>query len=149
MIADDHYLYVLGGKANNKCLSSVERTRNLKEQWQQVQPMQTSRDWLAVVNCNGIIYAIGGQFGEESKTASITVERYDANKDKWSYVSSMITERSKHAACVMNNKIYVVGGMNASGEVVKTIECYNPLTDSWTVVGEIDANLFQHSIVAL
>ena len=149
LVASKQYLYAVGGMANNKCLSSVERTENLKEQWQQIQPMQMPRQYLATVNCNGIIYAIGGQFGKKSKTTTNTVEKYEADDDKWSYVSSMIMERSAHAACVMNDKIYVVGGLDASDDVVNIIECYNPITDSWSVVGKTDADLFHHSLIAL
>ena len=149
LVASDQHLYAIGGWSNDKCLSNVERTGNLKEQFQQVQPMQMARQYLAAVNCNGTIYAIGGQSCKENNTTSNTVERYSADEDKWSYVSSMITERSAHAACVMKDKIYVVGGVDAFDNAVHTIECYNPITDSWSVVGKTDADLLHHSIITL
>ena len=52
LAANDQHLYAIGGLSYDKCLSSVERTENLKKQWQQVQPMQLPRQWFAVVRCN-------------------------------------------------------------------------------------------------
>ena len=147
LAASEQYLYVLGGMDDEKCLSSVERTANLKEQWEQIQPMQMPRKWFSAVSCNEAVYAIGGTSDKGKPTN--TVEKYDLADDKWSYVNSMITERSSHAACVVNGKIFVVGGNNEFGEAVNTIECYNSLTDSWTVVGETDVNLIHHAIVPL
>ena len=111
--------------------------------------MQMPRQLLAAVNCNGIIYAIGGQSGKKPETFTNTVERYNADEDKWSYVSGMMTERSVHAACVVNGKIFVVGGFDAFCKAVKTIECYNGSTDSWSVVAKTDVPQSLHLIVAL
>ena len=61
----------------------------------------------------------------------------------------MITAKRAHAACVMNGKIFVVGGLDASKAQVNTIECYNPLTDSWSVVDSTEISLYYHSLVAL
>ena len=53
----------------------------------------------------------------------------------------MIVETWRQAACVLGGKIYMVGGLDANNEVVKTMECYNPLTNQWTVVGETKEQL--------
>ena len=112
--------------------------------------MQTPRRWFAAVICNGVIYAIGGQTNTKRKITTSTVETYDFDKDKWVYISSMITERRAHAACVMNGKIYVVGGLDASKNDVKSIEYFDPQTDSWSVVGNLtDLDLFNHSLIVL
>ena len=149
MVASDEHLYVLGGRVDNKCSSSVERISKLSEDWGEIQSMQIPRRWFASVICNGIIYAIGGQTDCKENITTSTVETYDFAENKWVYISSMITERSAHAACVMNGKIYVVGGLDASNKTVKSIECYDPKTDSWSVVGNIDVGLFNHSLIVL
>ena len=38
----------------------------------------------------------------------------------------------------MKGKSFVVGVSDEFGKVVNTIECYDPLPDSWTVVGKTD-----------
>ena len=149
MVASNEHLYVLGGWVDDKCSSSVERISKLSEDWEEIQSMQMPRRWLASVICNGIIYAIGGQTDCKEKITTSTVETYNFGENKWVYVSSMITERSAHAACVMNGKIYVVGGLDASNKTVKSIECYDPETDSWSVVGNIDVSLYHHSLIVL
>ena len=54
-----------------------------------------------------------------------------------------------HAACVLRGKIYVVGGLDANNKVIKSIECYNPETDEWTVVGETKHEICGHALIAL
>ncbi|XP_078486206.1 kelch-like protein 38 isoform X2 [Ciona intestinalis] len=61
----------------------------------------------------------------------------------------MNIERNCHAACVAQNKIYVVGGLDSNGKVVKSIECYDDQTDKWSVVGETEVGLYNHSLVAV
>ena len=140
---------MFGGRVENKCSSSVERIGNLRDDWEEIQSMQTPRRWFAAVICNKIIYVVGGETDCKQKITTSTVETYDFVKDKWVYVSSMKTERRAHAACVMNGKIYVVGGLDASDKAVNSIECYDPTSDSWSVVGNTDANLFNHSLIVL
>jgi len=149
VIACDDYLYTLGGCCDGKYLSSVERLCDLDETWSKIQPMQTPRWRLAVVNCNGVVYAIGGKSGNHFSTTLKTVEKYDASFNQWVYVSGMRNHRCVHSASVSNGLIYVFGGSNDENKVVKEIECYNPKTDEWTVVGHTAEKLIQNSLVVL
>ena len=76
--------------------------------------MQTPRRCLAAVNCDGVVYAIGGRFHYDSSTTLKTVEKYDSSANKWKYVNDMNSKRLAHVACVLHNKIYVVGGLDAN-----------------------------------
>ena len=149
LVATDNYLYALGGWINGKCSASVQKISNLKDNWEEIAPMQMPRRWFASVVCNRIIYAIGGQTDSEHQITTNTVEKYDFVEEKWVYVNSMNFDRRAHAACVMNGKIYVVGGKDASNETIKSIECYDPETDSWSVVGDTDVDLYNHSLIVL
>ena len=150
LVASNEYVYVLGGwNIDGECLSCVERNCNLNANWEEFKPMQMPRRWLTAVMCGGFIYAIGGQTNSKHNTQTNTVEKYEFDEEKWVYVSSMNTERSSHAACVLNRKIYVVGGLDATGEAINTIECFDPITDSWTVVGNTDYELYMHSLTML
>ena len=145
-------LYALGGSNDSvKSSSSVECLKDLQCSWEESPPMLKPRTHLAAVSCNDMIYAIGGQCGEEIKTTTKTVEKFDLETNVWVFVSEMNTERNTHAACVMNGKIYAVGGFDSRGMIVHTIECYNPLHDTWSIVGETSENLdlWHHAIVAL
>ena len=60
-------LYALGGWYY-KPLSSVEKLGNLKGKWINIASMQTQRRWVAAVNCDGVVYAIGGRSGKDIST---------------------------------------------------------------------------------
>ena len=149
LVACNGFLYVLGGCCDGETLSSVERLSDLEGDWENVKEMKFPRKGFAAVNCNGILYAIGGQVYSNFGQTTITAEKYDFAFNKWEYISSMNFERRSHAACVMNGKIYVVGGLNSVNEVVKEIECYDPFTDCWSIVGSTILNLFNHSLITL
>jgi N-acetylneuraminic acid mutarotase len=64
-----------------------------------------------------------------------TVEEYDPATDTWTTKSPMPTSRGFHSANVVDGKIYVIGGSEASApgtNHVRTVEVYDPGTDSWT-----------------
>ena len=147
LVATDEHLYALGGI--NECSAGAYRISNLQRNWEEIAPMQIPRRWFAAVVCNGIIYAIGGQTDSEQNKATSTVEKYDFSKEKWVFVNSMNTERNSLRACVMNGKIYVVGGFDTSKKLIKTVECYDPEKNSWSVVGNPNVELLHHSLIIL
>ena len=149
LVATDKHLYALGGWINDECTASVQRISNLQKSWEDVAPLQMPRRWFASVICSGIIYAIGGQTDSEQDVTTNTVEKYDFAEEKWIYVSSMKAERNSHAACVMNGKIYVVGGLDSTNEAVNFIECFDPETNSWSIIGKNDSDIFNHSLIVL
>ena len=142
-------LYVIGGWGGGNCLSSVECISDLKAEWKYIASMNEPRCWLAAVNCNDAIYAIGGQSDDENDKMRKTVEKYDPETDEWSFVSNITIKQCTHSAAVVDGKIYVVGGLDTKGKVVRIIECYNPSNDSWSVVGETPNDLYHNSLVVL
>ena len=151
LVSCEGYLYALGGctlysTANS---SAAERLSNLKGKWDIIKPMQTPRFLFAAVNCNEIIYAIGGKTSKDhtAHSTSKTVEKYNSSTNSWEYVTDMNIERSAHAACVLHNKIYVVGGIDARGTAIREIECYDPVRDTWSIVGNTAEKLCSHTLV--
>ena len=149
MVSCKGCLWVIGGWYRKKVLSCVERLTDLQSIWEYVAPLQTPRQYLAAVNCRDYIYAIGGESGEDNSTRLKSVEKYDADANKWVYVCNMINERCSHSACVLQDKIYVVGGLNSKGNVVKEIECYDPLKNNWIRVGNTEDALNLHTLVVV
>ena len=130
-------------------LSSVECISDLKAEWKYIASMNEPRRWLAAVNCNDVIYAIGGQSGDGLDKILKSVEKYDPGTDEWSFVSNMTIERCSYSAAVMDDKIYVVGGIDTEGKAVRIIECYVSSNDGWSVVGETPNDLYYNSLVVL
>ncbi|MDD3792125.1 MAG: kelch repeat-containing protein [Candidatus Bathyarchaeota archaeon] len=50
----------------------------------------------------------------------------------WSTLSSMPTPRAGFGLAVVNGKIYAIGGINSDNVPLRTVEEYNPVTDTWT-----------------
>ena len=141
-------LYTVGGWDGENYLSSVERLGDLNSKWVESPPMQIPRRWLAAVSCNNVIYAIGGQCGMERSSTTKSVEKFDPDDGKWVLVKEMNVERCAHAACVVDGKIYVVGGFIGK-KFVKSVECYDPSLDTWTIVEKTENELYFHAIVSL
>ena len=136
LVAANDSLFAIGGW-DEECqvLHSKEQLDSLHGKWKEVQPLNEARSQFAAVACNNFIYAFGG---ERRWKAGMSVEKYDCNKKQWSFVNSMKINRDDHVACVLSGKIYVVGGMDANGEFIKAVECYDSASDEWTEVGEVD-----------
>jgi len=144
LVATEGSLFAVGGY-DNLSLSSVERLDDINGQWREVQPLKTSRRALAAVAYQGFIFAIGGYSTKREKS----VEKYDTRNNSWTDISPMNVARCYHAACVMQGKIYVVGGFSATGEVAKSIECYDSKLDEWKIVGETKVECSNHAVVAI
>ena len=139
-------LFAVGGHDGDGILSSVERLDDLNDEWRMVQSIKTQRHAFSAVACQKFVFAIGGH---STRPAEKTVEKYDPGNDTWIHVSSMNVERSLHAACVLQGKIYVVGGENVVNGVLKSVDCYNPELDNWTIVGETKFECTKHALVVL
>ena len=96
--------------------------------------------YVTAVSCNDVIYAIGGTSSGLDSLKS--VEKYDCKADRWFNVNEMNIGRRGHFACVMQGKIFVVGGRNDKYKPVREIECYDPLTKKWDIVGEYDYTVY-------
>jgi hypothetical protein len=48
----------------------------------------------------------------------------------WALKNPMPTPRTEFGVATVNNKIYAIGGY--SGSVLRTVEEYDPATDTWT-----------------
>ncbi len=60
----------------------------------------------------------------------VTIKRGAAGA--WVSRASMPTARRALAVSVANTTLYAIGGANAAGTVLRTVEAYNPVTNSWT-----------------
>ena len=148
LVVCDDYLYALGGWNFSSTLSSVEWFNSLVNKWKYSEPMKTPRKWFAAVNYQNCIYVIGGKTQEGDDVLS-TTEKYNPIERRWTFVCELNFARYSHTASVLQNKIFVVGGCNSARTSVKEIECYDTITNKWSVVGKTDFELFKHSSVVV
>jgi len=103
--------------------------------WTTKTRMLTGRFWLSCEVVDGKIYTIGGATRDGAPTLA-TVEEYDPISDTWTSKQDMPTRRRSMASAVVEGKIYTIGGdPNFRIGVttgVRTLEVYDPNTDTWT-----------------
>ncbi|GMS91961.1 hypothetical protein PENTCL1PPCAC_14136, partial [Pristionchus entomophagus] len=134
-------VYFIGGLADNvdsteyrhKCLVFDSQAN----EWSETSPMHDARRNPAVGVIDGKIYAAGGNVTYEDALG--TMETYNPLDDQpeWSASKSMIRKRSWAASCVLDGKLYVLGG--CVGDLYwNDGECYDPETDSWTLIAPLN-----------
>ncbi|XP_061184216.1 kelch-like protein 3 [Saccostrea echinata] len=52
-------------------------------------------------------------------------------KSGWRKLTPLRTARHQHALCVFDGCIYAIGGLGRNNRILKSVECYNPSTNSW------------------
>lgn len=132
----DGKIYAIGGTSGPPSwpgLSTVEIYDPLTDSWTKGTDMSESRLECHSSVVNNKIYVFGGL--DDKWKGLKRVEVYDPVTDDWSSCTDMPTARGAPSTVEVNNLIYVLGGIPAAGTgkpAVKTVEVYNPRTDSWS-----------------
>ncbi|XP_054088027.1 LOW QUALITY PROTEIN: kelch-like protein 3 [Zeugodacus cucurbitae] len=126
ILKDDNLLFI--GGDSYKSPSKRFLSWNIPNKtWRELPEMNQARRDHSVVELDGKIYAIGGR--GENNTLLQSVERYTASNG-WEFVAPLITVRFEAGAVSLNGKVYIIGGSNR--KTLKSVECYNPDSNSWT-----------------
>ncbi|XP_017653466.1 kelch-like protein 30 isoform X1 [Nannospalax galili] len=125
-------VYVTGGSRGTKT-DTWSTTQAwcfpLKEAvWKPVAPMLKARTNHASTALNGEIYAIGG-----TALDAVEVERYDPYTDSWTPVSPALKYVSNFSAASCQGRLYLVGSSACKYNAL-ALQCYNPVTDAWSVI---------------
>jgi N-acetylneuraminic acid mutarotase len=81
---------------------------------------------------DGILYVIGGHYPYGNLLR--TVWAYDPQTDSWTQKANMPTARRFLAAAAVDGIIYVIGGSGgpfSAPVILRTVEAYDPKTDTW------------------
>ncbi|XP_022258245.1 beta-scruin-like [Limulus polyphemus] len=112
--------------------------QTMKDTWAYFGTMTEPRNYHAIVYIHGRIYVFGGYNpleivnGEMQPTA--TVFQLTIRSKRWRRKADMFHARACHAAVVVEGRIFIVGGKNDSGEILSSVEVYEPDFDQWTMV---------------
>jgi N-acetylneuraminic acid mutarotase len=100
--------------------------------WKTLSAMPTPRHDFGLVECNNLLYAVGGYNAD----GVATVEAYDPSSDKWTTKAPMLTARAYLVVASVSNKIYAIGGLTGADlnhvTYIKATEEYDPATNTWT-----------------
>ena len=158
-------IYVFGGY-DRKGFRGTRRNKKIVEMfdtrtdtWVKRPDMPTLRSAFMTAVVDGKIYLIGGIIihGErvDEKIFTGLVEVYDPLTNTWEKRADMPTARALTDAVVVDDKVYVIGGqktwvaLDVPGLFVRSIEEYNPQTDTWRQLPEMSIFKGRFSTVAV
>ncbi|QOV89969.1 Kelch repeat-containing protein [Humisphaera borealis] len=119
---------------------------NLSQQsqgWKKVASLPTPRNHLAVYAIGGKLYAIGGQTGQQSTNAPLSlVHQYDPLTNVWKQVASLPSARTHttNAVFAYRGRMVIVGGENGYDNPQRDLLAYDPAYDTWTIIGQLPEN---------
>ena len=153
-------LFVLNGDATLYALTNTEtapentiyRYHPDKNTWEVCGDAALSRWGACGVTDGQCIYIMGGTRNETYVINGTTkVEKLSPSEVIWEEVAAMNEARHAAFGAAMNGKLFIAGGLQRNGQictVLKTCEVYNPSTDEWQLIPNLNAPRHSASMVS-
>ena len=77
------------------------------------------------------------------------VSAFQGDDRSWQYRSSMPTPRTGIAAVAVNDQVFTFGGQNEEGAIVATVERFDPASNSWTTLPDMNQARFNAAATVL
>ncbi|XP_070569479.1 kelch-like protein 13 [Ptychodera flava] len=139
-----HELFVSGGWSNGRYTDCLQCYSPATNTWETKSSMHTRRGWHGMCTVINMLYVMGGNHlnNNGDRVDVMTVEGYNPLTDQWAVLCSLMTPHSETILSVVNNKIYIAGGYswNAQGKTDR-IERYDPQTNKWEIVGQLQQKM--------
>ncbi|XP_054087963.1 kelch-like protein 3 [Zeugodacus cucurbitae] len=137
ILKDDNLLFIGGSDAYSPLSKRFLSWKIKNKTWRELPEMNQARCSHSLVELYGKIYAIGGcNIG--NKTVLQSVERYKTSNG-WKFVAPLLKARYDAGAVAFNGKIYIMGGNWYNG-YLKSVECYNTDSNSWSKCADMRYN---------
>ena len=97
---------------------------------------------------NGQVLVTGGSYDDVLDSA----ELYDPATEAWSLTGSLLEGRTEHTATLLQQgKVLIAGGVLhfGAGNVTASTDLYDPLTGTWSRVGDLGTSRVGHTATAL
>lgn len=123
---------------------------NLAAGWKSAAPLPNGRNHLGGASVDGIVYAIGGQYGHDGGLPAVDDQKflhsYNPATDKWTRLRDLPEARShfEPGTIVHNGKIIIVGGRREA-YFFDDITQYDPATNTWTQLCKLPSHLLAPS----
>ncbi|KAM9849255.1 LOW QUALITY PROTEIN: kelch-like protein 30 [Aulostomus maculatus] len=132
MVSLSNDVYVTGGSrgSNTNTWSTTETWKYITREgrWVTVAPMLRPRTNHTSATLNGEIYVIGGTTSDH-----VEVEHYDPYHNTWTLTCPALKYVTNFTATACHGKLYVIGSCAVKYNAL-TMQCYNPVIDSWTSI---------------
>ena len=148
----DDLIIVAGGADERNCLlKSTEVYQAPFNEWRSIAHMNNYRSALALVSCDGYLYALGGCGGWKQNEFFSSVERLGNLQEQWINVHQMQTPRYWLAAVNCDGAVYAIGGQanKDNSSTLKSVEKYDSTANKWTYVCDMNIGRWAHAACAL
>lgn len=132
IVANDNYIYFIGGRRRRKILSSAERFHLGLGKWEKIANTKEARFGASGAAAHRKVFVVGGG-GRLSKTCEV----YDEKTNEWQFIASLNIElpfQERIMICV-DGSLYVISGF--LDKYNRKIECYDPEQHTWVEKTEV------------
>lgn len=140
-------LVVIGG-LNNYVTKSVEMYDPHKDKWFDLPDFPKAVTWFSVSALSNSIVVTGGILDGHIIP---NVWRFDSLRRTWNEIDQMEKPRARHASGAVDDRLFVLGGVtyDTTYSVIglDTIECYDSVLKTWSVVGKCSFPRKQSQVV--
>ncbi|CAN0559520.1 unnamed protein product, partial [Ectocarpus sp. 12 AP-2014] len=114
--------------------------------WQSAAPLPNPRNHLGGTSNNGLVYAVGGQFGhDKGATNQKLVHAYDPKMDSWTRLQDLPTNRSHFEVGTIshNEKVIIAGGNKGADDILE----FDPVSNEWTELCKLPEPLLTPTVM--
>lgn len=134
LVSDTHYLYCIGGLADDGFLSDVDRYDPKLNVWTQMAPIGEQRGCACGVCLEKKIYLFGGTVDPFSLNALVSCEVYDITLNEWQSIAPLQVPRFHGSAVLLRDQVYLFGGTGSQSvdrQNSRMVECYDIKSNTW------------------
>ena len=136
-------LAIIGGMKTDRSWSrDISYYNPSEEEWNHLTELPFLTTDYSISALGTSIYVIGG-YKKELEEPTSEVWKYDTLLEKWCLISHLKVPRFNHTSTTLDGRLYVIGGENDVVGLTE-LEVYDPLTDSWEILGktnEMESNI--------
>ena len=130
-VADEQYLYLIGGFTSGMVLSTTERFDPGNLEWEEVAPVNEARSAACGAAMNGKVYIAGGH---QVREALSTCEVYNPLTNVWQLMPNLKIPRAYASMVAHQGQLYVLGGFKSRGNPhsrVLLVEVFDSEQNVW------------------
>lgn len=137
-------LFVFGGTGTHRAMvPKVQCYEPSENRWSVQAECPQPWRYTAAAVLGSQIFIMGG----DTEFTAASAYRFDCEANQWTRVGDMTSKRMSCHALAAGNKLYVVGGYFGT-QRCKTLDCYDPTSDTWSCVTTVPYSLIPTAFVS-
>ncbi|XP_010830483.1 PREDICTED: kelch-like protein 25 [Bison bison bison] len=137
-------LFVFGGTSIHRdMVSKVQCYDPSENRWSIKAECPQPWRYTAAAVLGSQIFIMGG----DTEFTAASAYRFDCESNQWTRIGDMTAKRMSCHALASGNKLYVVGGYFGT-QRCKTLDCYDPTSDTWNCVTTVPYSLIPTAFVS-